>query len=632
MHNNYSIALLQKRLLVFILLITFLFFALIVRVGFIQIIDGANLQIKATGQWTRDVPLKAERGEIIDSTGAVLAKSVLTFDVYVRHKNVVDSNDVALFLSKELDLDFDEVYKKVIDQTVSEVVIKLQVDESKAKKIRDAKKQGIVLSENYKRQYPYGDLLTQVLGFTTVDNIGQFGIESYYDDLLKGINGTLLTQSDVKGNEIDNTIDYYLPSQKGCKIVTTINHNIQSLLEDALSLCIQEQKASKAMALVINPNTGEVLAMSCKPSFDLNNVPRNDVKSLLANSKNMLVTDVYEPGSTFKILTSAIALNEKVVTLDEQFYDPGYRIVDGEKIKCWKLIGHGSENFQDGFCNSCNSVFIDLALRLGVERFYEQLHNFGLEKVTGIDFQGEVAGIMMDKDIVKNVDLARMGFGQAVAVTPIQLTCALCATINGGELLTPYIVKEILDVNNNIITARDKEVKRRVISPEVSNTIRIFLEDAVGRPNGNYTFIPGYSVGGKTGTTQKYTNGKISGDYIASFFGTYPANNPNYAILFIVDEPKGTSYYGSIVATPYAKKVIEGIIALNGDLPVSSNVQIKQVTMPNLIGLSLTKANEELKRVNLNYELVGDGGIVFDQFPKEGVVINQNQIVQITVR
>lgn len=632
MHNNYSIALLQKRLLVFLLLITFLFFALILKVGYIQIINGKNLQIKASDQWTRDVPLKAERGNIFDSTGSVLAKSVLTYDVYVRHRNVIDANDVAYFLSRELNLDFETVYQKVIDNTVSEVVIKLKVDEEVAKKIRISKKEGIVLSENYKRCYPYGDLLTQVLGFTTVDGVGQFGLESYYDEWLKGINGTLLTQSDVRGNEINNTIDYYLPSQKGCSIVTTINHNIQALLEDALSLCMVEQNASKAMGVIVNPKTGEILAMSCKPSFNLNNVPRDNIETLLENSKNMLITDIYEPGSTFKILTSAIALNEGVVSVSEQFYDPGYRIVDGEKIKCWKLIGHGSENFQDGFCNSCNSVFIDLALRLGVDKFYNELKNFGLSNNTGIDFQGEVTGIMMDKSSAKKVDLARMGFGQAIAVTPIQLAMALSATINGGELLTPYIVKQVLDCKGNVLTEKNKEVKKRVVSQEVSKIIKEFLEDAVGRPNGNYTFIPGYSVGGKTGTTQKYADGKISGEYIASFFGIYPAIDPEYAVLFIVDEPKGSSYYGSIVATPYAKKIIEGIISLNGDLPVSDKSEVKTVVMPNLIGLSLTNANAELKKLNLNYELVGEGGVVVDQFPNAEIVLNQNQTVQITVR
>lgn len=630
-NSNYSIGLLQKRLLVFILLITFLFSLLILRVGIIQIINGTSLQLKATDQWTRDVPLKAERGSIIDSTGTIIANSIATYDIYVRHRNVENALELSKMLSDKLGLEFEKVYAKVQDNTVSEVAIKLQVNQELAKEILKTKMAGIVVSENYKRYYPYGDLMTQVLGFTTSDGIGQFGIESYYDKYLKGVNGTLLTQSDVKGNEVDNSIDYYLPSQKGFNINTTINHKIQQLLEDALKQCMEEQDATKAMGIVIKPKTGEIVAMSCKPSFDLNNVPRNDVEALLSQSKNMLVTDIYEPGSTFKILTSAIALDEGVVQVNDTFYDPGYRIVSGEKIKCWKLIGHGHQNFQDGFCNSCNSVFIDMALRLGLDKFYERASSFGLTEQTGIDFQGEVSGIMMKKDLVKSVDLARMGFGQAIAVSPIQLVMALCATINGGELLVPYLVESITNDKGDILAKTEKTIKRKVLKSETSAIIREFLEDAVGRPLGKYTFIPGYSVGGKTGTTQKYEDGKISGTYIASFFGAYPCNDPEYAVLFIADEPKAGSYYGSIVATPYAKKIIEGIIELNGDLPRVDNIEIKKVVMPNLVGSTLTHAINKLSELNLQYEIAGEGGKVIDQFPISNISINQNQIVQITL-
>lgn len=629
--NNYSIGLLQKRLLVFLVLITFFFIVIIFRLGVVQIINGNFLQIKATDQWTRDVPLKAKRGYIYDSNNNPLAVSMSSYDVYVRHKNVIDAIEVAKFLSKELELDFESVYKKVIDNTVSEVVIKLQVGNEVAQKIIKKNLPGIVLSENFSRYYPFGDLFTQVLGFTTVDGIGQFGLESQYDKLLKGINGTLLTQSDVKGQELENTIDYYIPSQPGYNIFTTLDYQIQLLLENALEVCIEEQNATKAMGIVINPKTGEIFGMSCKPSFDLNEIPRDDVKSLLEMSKNMTITDVYEPGSTFKILTSAIALNEGVVKVEDEFYDPGYRIVDGEKIKCWKLIGHGHQNFQDGFCNSCNSVFIDMALRLGMDRFYKAMNSFGIGELTGIDFQGEANSIMMDKNLVKTVDLARMGFGQAVAVSPIQLITALSATINGGNLLTPYIVERIESNNGLIVSEATKQVRRQVISGEVSKTIREFLEDAVSRPLGKYTFIPGYSVGGKTGTTQKYANGQISGTYIASFFGAYPMNDPEYAILFIVDEPKAGSYYGSIAASPYAKKVIEGIIKMRGDKPVDGNIQIEQVVMPNLIGKSLLEASKILTELGVMYEIDGEGGKIVDQFPLADVVINKNQVVQISV-
>lgn len=629
--KSYSIALFNKRLLVLFSLITFFFLLCVFKVGFVQLINGQSLQILATDQWTRDVPVKAKRGTIYDSLGAVLAQSELTYDVYVRHKNVKDSLFVAKSLSESLDLQFEEVYNKVLDDTLSEIVIKLNVETEKVKDLISKNAQGVVFSESYKRVYPYNNLLTQVLGFTSSDGSGQFGIESYYDKILQGTNGTILTQSDVKGKNIENSLEYYIQSSPGYNITLTINHYIQQFLESALIDCINEQKASKAMGVVMDVQTGEILAMSCKPSFNLNAVPRNDIQTLLEESKNMLITDIYEPGSTFKILTSAIALNEGLVSEQEMFYDPGYRIVDGEKIKCWKLIGHGSETFRDGFCNSCNSVYIDLALRLGVDKFYERLQEFGLDCYTGIDFQGEVCGIMMNKQNVKNVDLARVGFGQAIAVTPIELITALSACVNGGKLLTPYLVKNISDCNGIILKETTTSVKAQVVSEEVSKLICSFLEDAVGRPNGNYTFIPGYSVGGKTGTTQKYENGKISGEYIASFFGIYPCNNPQYAILFIVDEPKGSSYYGSIVATPYAKKVLEGIISYLGDERVL-DVSIDKIEMPNLIGLSLLDAVKELSRLNLNYEMVGEGGYVVEQFPLFGEQINCNQTVQITLK
>ena len=499
-------------------------------------------------------------------------------------------------------------------------------------KIKQKQLQGVVISQNFLRFYPYGDLFTQVLGFTTRDGIGQFGLEAQYNEILKGINGKILTQSDVKGVKVENSQDYYIKSIDGLNVTTTLDHAIQALLEDALTICMQEQNATKTMGIVMNAKTGEVLAMSCKPSFNLNEVPRDNVQSLLEMSKNMLITDIYEPGSTFKILTSAVSLDEGIVTVGENFYDPGYRVVSGEKIKCWKLVGHGSQTFEDGFCNSCNSVFIDLALRLGLDKFYERMQGFGLGQKTDIDFQGEVAGMLMDKKNVKTVDLARMGFGQAIAVSPIQLITALCATVNGGELLQPYIVKEIVDANGKVLEKQEKQVKSKVIKPEVSSIIRGFLEEAVSRPLGKYTFLPGYCVGGKTGTTQKYANGALSGTYIASFFGIYPANDPDIAILFIVDEPKGSSYYGSIAASPYAKKVIEGIINLRGDKKVNTDIEVAVVEMPMLIGLSLNEANHKLKMLNLSYEIVGEGGIVVDQFPLAGQQVNANQVVQISLR
>jgi len=420
----------------------------------------------------------------------------------------------------------------------------------------------------------------------------------------------------------------YMPAIAGLNISTTLDVTIQKLLEESMELALIEQKAKAVTGIVMNPNTGEILAMSSKPSFNLNEIPRDDINSLLQMSKNLSIVDIYEPGSTFKILTSAISLDEGIVTTAERFYDPGYRIVDGEKIKCWKHVGHGSQSFTDGFCNSCNAVFIDLALRLGVDKFYSRLSDFGIGNLTNIDFMGESAGLLMDEDLVKTVDLARIGFGQAIAVTPIQLITALSATVNGGKLMQPYLVKSIYDDSNNLAYTFESNFVKNVIKSETSSTIKMFLEEAVSRPLGKYTFLPGYCVGGKTGTTQKYVDGQIRGTYIASFFGVFPCDNPEYVILFIVDEPTAGSYYGNVAASPYARKVFEGIINYKGYKAVI-DVEVENVIIPNLVGLSLSQACSRLIELGLGYEIFGEGAIITAQFPPPNTPLSKGQIVQI---
>jgi stage V sporulation protein D (sporulation-specific penicillin-binding protein) len=621
---------LQKRLLVMILLITFLFMVVVLRLGFLQLIDGKWLQAKALDEWTRDVPISAKRGLIFDSTGSAIAVNINTYDVYVRPKNIANPKNVAKILSENLSIDFKTIYQKVLDNTKSEVLIKLQVDNDTISKIRKSNEKGIVFAENSKRYYPYGDLFTQVLGYTTIDSNGQSGLEAYYNDLLKGTNGYALTQADVQGIEIDNTLQMYVPSIEGSKIVTTLDAKIQLMLENAMNKIMLEQKSKSVTGIVMNPKTGAILAMGSKPSFDLNNIPRNDVNTLMQTSKNEAIVDVYEPGSTFKILTSAISLDEGTVKTTDRFYDPGYRIVDGQKIKCWKSVGHGSESFTDGFCNSCNSVFIDCALKLGTERFYSCLNKLGIGKKTNIEYSGESSGILMDADSVKNVDLARIGFGQAVAVTPIQLITAISACVNGGNLMKPYLVDSITSKDGIIIEKNEPTCVRKVIKSEVSDTIKMFLEEAVSRGHGYDTFIEGYRVGGKTGTTQKYENGRIANKYISSFAGIFPSNDPDYIILIAVNEPNNGAYYGSIVASPYAKEVIKGIIDYKHYLPHSKVIGgDKMVVMPNLVGLSLVEATNKLISIGLNYEIGGEGDFIKEQFPPAGTEILSTSTVQI---
>lgn len=629
--KTFTLFSLRKRISALIIAISFLFCALLIRLSIVSLVDGKWLQEKAFNQWTRDLPITGERGKIYDTNGATLAVSKTTYDVYLRGREVDDPIGVSSYLSNLLGLEFEKVHAKAIDKTISESLVKMQIDQEVALKILNSDYKGVFLSENIGRYYPYGDLLTQILGFTTIDNVGQAGIEQYYNNMLTGLDGKYYVQSDLQGHQIDNTLSSYIPSVAGMNLQLTIDVSIQQVVETVLEQIVLDHKPKSVTCIVMNPKNGELLALGLKPSFNLNDIPRSD-PGLMSTVKNTAVVDVYEPGSTFKILTTAAALEEGKTNLNDRFYDPGYRIVDGQKIKCWKTIGHGSEDLVDGFINSCNSVFMDLALRMGTNNFYSYLKKFGIGSKTGIDIASESSGILMKQSSVKNVDLARIGFGQAVAVTPIQIITAFCAAINGGELLQPYLVKSATDSQGNVILENNKKVKTRVISQNTSNLINNLLEN-VATKRGKTTFVDGYRIGGKTGTAQKYENGVIArGKYVSSFFGTYPADNPEYAMLLLVNEPSAGVYYGSVVAAPYAKEIFSGIFqAKNIKSQDEQQKQKEYVEMPNLVGLSLVEACETLVTMGLNYELDGEGGMVVAQFPPSGTVLEKYSTVQISV-
>lgn len=629
--KTYTLFSLRKRISALIIAISFLFCALLIRLSIVSLVDGKWLQEKAFNQWTRDLPITGERGKIYDTNGATLAVSKTTYDVYLRGREVDDPIGVSSYLSNLLGLEFEKVHAKAIDKTISESLVKMQIDQEVALKILNSDYKGVFLSENIGRYYPYGDLLTQILGFTTIDNVGQAGIEQYYNNLLTGLDGKYYVQSDLQGHQIDNTLSSYIPSVAGMNLQLTIDVSIQQVVEKVLEQVVLDHKPKSVTCIVMNPKNGELLALGLKPSFNLNDIPRSD-PSLMSTVKNTAVVDVYEPGSTFKILTTAAALEEGKTNLNDRFYDPGYRIVDGQRIKCWKTIGHGSEDLVDGFINSCNSVFMDLALRMGTNSFYSYLKKFGIGSKTGIDIASESSGILMKQSSVKNVDLARIGFGQAVAVTPIQIITAFCAAINGGELLQPYLVKSATDSQGNVVLENNKTVKTRVISQNTSNLINNLLEN-VATKRGKTTFVDGYRIGGKTGTAQKYENGVIArGKYVSSFFGTYPADNPEYAMLLLVNEPSAGVYYGSVVAAPYAKEIFSGIFeAKNIKSQDEQQKQKEYVEMPNLVGLSLVEACEKLVTMGLNYELDGEGGMVVAQFPPTGTILEKYSTVQISV-
>ena len=465
-YNIYSI---QKRFVATVLIIVILFFALLVRVFYLQIIDGKRLQVLAAEEWLRDLPLSSRRGEIYDSSGVSLASTITTYDVYVRARNVTEPARLASAISELLQVDYEVAYAKVTNKSLSEILIKMQVDEDIALSLTEY--DGVYLSQNVARIYPYSSLFTQVLGYCTIDNIGQAGLELYYDKYLKGLDGKSLTQTNAQGKEIENSLSYYIPSVAGADLYTTLDVQMQAILEKELLSAYEEHKAKSVSGIILDASTGGIKAMSCLPSFDLNNVPRDDISKLQEMSKNSTVVDVYEPGSTFKLITLDAALNEGLTDIDEQFYCTGRCTVDGETIKCWKTVGHGSLTLLDAFKNSCNCVFVQLASRLGVDKYYDYLERFGLGEKTGIDISSESSGIIMNKDSVRNVDLARIGFGHAIAVTQIQMA-SVYAKITTGYDITPHILSNI-NSENKILYSENiskKKIDRYIEASYILNS------------------------------------------------------------------------------------------------------------------------------------------------------------------
>ena len=435
---------------------------------------------------------------------------------------------------------------------------------------------GVYYARDNTRTYPYADLLCQVLGFTSTDNSGLTGLEKYYDKYLAGTSGKVLYETDLVGKELEKGTMYYVPATDGLNVKTTIDYEIQAIAESAMADAFETYSPASAQCIVLDPSTFEVLAMVNYPGYDLNDVPRDDNDLLNALSRNNLVSDIYEPGSTFKIVTAAINVEENLrgnsnaFSLKHVFNSSRTRTVDGTTIKCWSNHANGKHSNQtlaEALNNSCNPCFVDIALSIGTETFYDYLEKFNFGKSTGLDFSGEAQGMLLTESAVRDCDLARIGFGQTIAVSALQLACAGAAVVNGGYYYRPSLVKEISSKDNNIREVFSPVLKNRTVSEEASRITASLLEGVVAKGSGNKAYIEGYRVGGKTGTAQKYENGVIaSGKYVSSFLGFFPADDPQYLALIIVDEPQG-AYYGSVVAAPYAKTIFQGIIDVNGLAP-----------------------------------------------------------------
>ena len=558
--------------------ITFLFCFLGARFFYVQVIWSEELGYRALDQWTREIPIVAERGKITDRNGVVLADNKTAYTVFARSNAVGDKETTALQLAECLDGEYQILYEKLTKKKASEVTIAKKVDKTCVEKLSEKNLEGIYYSRDNIRAYPKGDALCQVVGFTSSDNTGLTGLEKYYNEYLAGKNGELLYETDLVGVEIKDSVATYLPAENGYNLQLTIDYGIQEIVESALEKTANIYLPVSAECVVLDVNTFEVLALANYPSYDLNDVPRNDMELLNALTRNRLVCDIYEPGSTFKIITSAANMEEylqgnpKAFSNRYVFNSSRTRAVDGTTVKCWSNHANGKHSNQtiaEALNNSCNPCFTDMAMALGKETFYEYLNAFGFGQKTGLDYGGEAYGLLMPKEAVRGCDLARIGFGQTIAVSGIQLACATASAVNGGYYYTPHLVKRIYADDGYVLKDVKADLQNRTISEETSKTLAGMLEGVVTEGSGKKAYIEGYHVGGKTGTAQKFENGRIAaGKYVSSFVGFFPANKPQYLALVIVDEPQG-AYYGSVVAAPCAKEIFEGIISLKNIQPIT---------------------------------------------------------------
>ncbi len=614
----------RRRLSATALLVTFFLCILAGRLFYLQVIRSGSLQARAFDQWTRDLPFTADRGDITDCNGVVLASSQTMYTLYCRPADVEEAEEIANYISDVLDIDRTLLYTRLTKKGVSETRLSRKITREEKLMIEEKDFSGIYFTADSARYYNYGDYLTQLLGFTDIDNSGQSGLELYYDAYLTGTNGYSFTETDLIGRQLEDGQTYYLPPVKGMNMRLTIDYTVQAVAEKAVGDAAARYDAKSVSCVMLNADTGAVLAMAQAPSYDLNDIPRDDVNTLMENSALVSVTDMYEPGSTFKILTSAIGIESGVIK--NSYYCSGSCTVDGQRIRCWRSIGHGSQDFRHGVYNSCNCVFVDVALSAGVDNMYDYFEKFGLGAKTGIDFYGESAGMLIPRASVKNVDLARIGFGQAVAVTPVQLASAVASCINGGYLYRPYIVEEITDVNGNLAYRSGAYVRNTTVSASTCETLKDYLYGVVEEGSGKNAAVPGYKIGGKTGTAQKYENGAIaSGKYISSFVGFTEINGSDVVCLFLVDEPQGYAYYGSIVAAPYVGQIFSSLFSYYGIAPQGAE-QAPAVIMPDVTDMSLSEAAAALKKLGLDYEYSGEGKVAY-QLPVAGTEIDADTLV-----
>lgn len=560
----------KKKILVVFTCAFLILTGLIGRLVYLMVFDAEYYQKRAEDLHKRERKIKAARGEIVDRNGVVLATNKTVCTISVIHSQIKEPERVTEILAKELEMNQTEVRKRV-EKISSMEKVKTNVEKEVGDKIREYNLDGVKVDEDYKRYYPYDSLASKVLGFTGGDNQGIIGLEVKYEETLKGSNGTILTTTDARGIELDAVAEDRIEPMAGKTLEISMDYNIQKYCEQAAEKVMREKQADGVSILLINPQNGEILSMVNVPEFNLNDPFELNTGEELEGEKlqdalnamwrNRCINDTYEPGSTFKIITSAACLEEGVVTPEDTFSCPGYRMVEDRRIRCHKVGGHGSETFVQGIQNSCNPVFIDIGLRLGAERFYDYFQQFGLLDLTGIDLPGEAGTIMHQVENIGLVELATISFGQSFQVTPVQMAVTVSSIINGGRRVTPHFGKAVLDREGNVLETLSYEERSGVVSEKTSKTMQTLLEGVVANGSGKNAYIEGYSIGGKTATSQ--TLPRSANKYISSFIGFAPAEDPQVLGMVVIHNPQGI-YYGGTIAAPVLRSIFDNVLPYLG--------------------------------------------------------------------
>lgn len=625
----------DKRIKILFIVLLLLFIMIILRVFYVQMIDYKKLNKYAEDLWSRDLPIEADRGLILDRNGEVLANNLTTTSLVLIPNQIKNKKKTTKLLAEILNVSYKDMKQHVYKQTSIERVHpegrRLSYDV--AEKISALKLDGVYLVKEAKRNYPYKNLLSHSLGYVGIDNQGLSGLELQYDKYLTGKSGAIKYFSDTKGNKL-NLSDIYVEPQDGMNLSLTIDLDIQKSLERELDNVVDMFSPDMALAIVMDPNNGEILGMASRPDYDPNNYQDYSEEVL---SRNLPIWASYEPGSTFKIITTSAAVEEKVVDLQkDHFYDSGSVTVDGAVLRCWKAGGHGEQTMLQVLQNSCNPGFVKMGQLLGKEKLFSYIDKFGFGEKTGVDLNGEGKGIIFDLNQVGNVELATSAFGQGVSVTPIQQVAAVSAVVNGGTLYQPYIVKSISEKETGSIIYEAKKKKvRQVISKKTSKIMRKALESVVAKGGGKSAFIEGYRIGGKTGTAQKVKDGKyLVGNYIMSFMAVVPSNNPQAVLYLAIDNPKNTALLSSYTTTPIARRILLDIIDALGiekqDNELEKDLEWTDIPthkVPNVVGKTVEEAKKKLKEFTIEYS--GNGKKVVAQSPEKGEKLEEGGTVRL---